>query len=96
MTNHPNRKLTPLRKAFLLAALGDNGRVYKANIGWGGRSFFRAGHLSAAVKISNANGEVLCDLKLIERHLEDGSMNTKRWGHGYQYRLTEAGRAAIN
>lgn len=86
MTNHPNRKLTPLRKAFLTAALADDGRVLK------GTYVYRAGEMC----IKSHMGEVLCEMGLIERVKETGSNNTARWRTGLLYRVTEAGHAALS
>lgn len=86
MTNHPNRKITPLRRAFLMAALADDGRVMKGSYN------YYAGDMSLKYRM----GEALCEMGLIARVTAPGSANTVKWRMGYLYMITDAGRAAIS
>lgn len=88
MVNHPNRKVSPQRTAFIKAALAQDGKVFRSS-GLTQARYWKAGD----VVLKDSSGEVLWRDRLLEPVKQPLGGNTMRWGGGYLYRLTDAGRA---
>ncbi len=88
MTNHPNRRMTPARRAFLEAALANGNRIIRRmhSLGW----------IAGECRVQERIGEACYRLGLIAPVKEGGIRgNTVRASMGYLYVVTEAGRAAL-
>jgi hypothetical protein len=86
--------MTPKRRAFILAAIADDGRVFSSSVN-NGVVFYRAGSGENAVKLTEMNGETLLRAGMIEAVKKPNSQSTEGWDNGFLYRVTEAAIAAV-
>lgn len=88
-------KLTPVRRTFILAAITNDGFVWRSPVPSLGSPYWAAGEGADRQTLRDTSGHDLVRLGLIERVLQPGSRNTERWGHGYRYRITDLAREAV-
>ena len=82
-----NQKMTAPRRAFLDAAIANEGRIIRLLHG--------PGWVAGSVRVQESMGEILCVLGWIAAVKKHGGRSTVLAEKGYLYTVTDAARVAL-
>jgi len=89
--------MTVKRFRFLCAAIADDGRVFRSGVMYTtGSSYWKTGTEPNSVRMTDFEGSKMVRAGMIAPVKKNGpGGSTEKWGTGFLYRITDAGREAV-